>query len=99
MASASSPRTGGHLARYQHTDGAAGTENPDASPAASPRLIFLEKRVAAAEAAADAAREELLRACERAEAAAAAAARCGGFEQQLQARPPAPGLPLTPGKP
>lgn len=48
------------------------------------RLIFLEKRVAAAEAAADGAREELLRACERAEAATAAVARCSTLEQELK---------------
>ncbi len=52
------------------------------------RVIFLEKRVAAAEAAADGAREELLRACERAEAAAAAVAQCDQLERELKVLKP-----------
>lgn len=48
-------------------------------------MIFLEKRTAAAEAAAEAAREELLRACKQLEHAAAAAGRCNHLERELKA--------------
>lgn len=50
------------------------------------RCALLEWRLAAAEAAAERAGEELLAACRRAEAAAADARRCGRLEAELQAR-------------
>lgn len=74
-----SPRTAAqHLSRLRSGPGA----GPGAADAY--RVIFLEKRVAAAEAAADRAREELLRACERAESANAAIGRCRELQRELK---------------
>lgn len=74
-----SPRTAAqHLSRLRSGSGA----GPGAADAH--RVIFLDKRVAAAEAAADSAREELLRACERAESANAAVERCRGLQRELK---------------
>ena len=76
-----SPRTAAqHLSRLRSGSGA----GPGAADAH--RAIFLEKRVAAAEAAADRAREELLRACERAESANAAVERCRELRRELEVR-------------
>lgn len=49
-------------------------------------MALLERRLTAAEAAAERAGEELLAACRRADAAAADAARCRRLEVELQAR-------------
>ncbi|BDA46997.1 probable TATA element modulatory factor [Coccomyxa sp. Obi] len=79
IAAPASPRTAAqHLSRLRSGSGA----GPGAAEAH--RVIFLEKRVAAAEAAADSAREELLRACERAESANAAVSRCRELERELK---------------
>ncbi|EIE21880.1 hypothetical protein COCSUDRAFT_47970 [Coccomyxa subellipsoidea C-169] len=76
-----SPRTASQLLTRLRSGAGAG---PAGGVADAHRVIFLEKRVAAAEAAADGAREELLRACERAEAAAAAVAQCDQLERELK---------------
>jgi hypothetical protein len=49
-------------------------------------VAFLEKRVSAAEAAAERAREELLAACDREQAAAEEVARVRALDAQLQVR-------------
>ena len=48
------------------------------------QLQYLQRRITAAEADAEGARMELLRACQQAEAAAADVARCKTLEQRLQ---------------
>ena len=58
------------------------TANGHASEAS--QLEFLQRRLSAAEANAEGARTELLRACQEAEAAAADVARCRTLEQRLQ---------------
>ena len=50
------------------------------------RIAFLEKRVQAAEAAAERAREELLRACDRERGLTDDVARVRALEAQLQVR-------------
>jgi len=57
--------------------------------AESAQLQHLQRRLSAAEADAEGARMELLRACQQAEAAAADVARCGSLEQSLQVSKPA----------
>ena len=57
--------------------------------AESAQLHHLQRRLAAAEADAEGARMELLRACQQAEAAAADVARCRSLEQSLQVSMPA----------
>ena len=57
--------------------------------AESAQLQHLQRRLSAAEADAEGARMELLRACQQAEAAAADVARCGSLEQSLQVSEPA----------
>lgn len=64
-------------------------QHPSANGHASEasQLQHLQRRLSAAEADAEGARMELLRACERAEAAAADVARCRALEQRLQVKP------------
>ena len=67
----------GSLHARQHPN--ANGHDPEAS-----QLQYLQRRLSAAEADAEGARVELLRACQQAEAAAADVARCRALEQRLQ---------------
>ena len=66
--------------------GAHARQHPAANGHASEalQLQYLQRRITAAEADAEGARMELLRACQQAEAAAADIARCKAMEQRLQ---------------
>ena len=68
--------------------GAHARQHPAANGHASEasQLQYLQRRITAAEADAEGARMELLRACQQAERSAADVARCKGLEQRLQVR-------------